>query len=139
MNQIYILISFLILTLNSCQQKITADDIAKLNGYWEIEKVISENTDDKEYTINEFYDYFEIKNKIGFRKKVKPQLDGTFIVNNTKEKIAIETKKDVFYIAYKTEFSNWSEEIIKLNDDELVLKNDENTFYHYKKAGPIKL
>ena len=63
----------------SCQQKIKKEDIAKINGYWEIEKVVFEDGKNKDYTVNESYDYFEIgKNNSGFRKKVMPQLDGTF-------------------------------------------------------------
>jgi hypothetical protein len=52
----------------SCQQKIEPSDVAKLNGYWEIEKVFDKG-EDKDYSINVSYDYFEIgKNKKGFGK-----------------------------------------------------------------------
>jgi hypothetical protein len=33
----------------------------------------------------------------------------------------------------------WSEELIALSDDELVLKNKEKKEYHYKKTGSINL
>ena len=59
-------IVFLIL-ISACHQKVTSNDIANLNGYWEIEKVIFSNGSKKEYTYNESYDYFQIKDKSGFR------------------------------------------------------------------------
>jgi hypothetical protein len=50
-----------------CQQKIEPSDVAKLNGYWEIEKFFDKG-EDKDYSIN-VNDYFEIGKKKGIRKK----------------------------------------------------------------------
>ena len=88
------------LLLSACQQKVTPNDIAYLNGYWEIEKVVFSNGSKKEYTYNESYDYFQIKENSGFRKKVMPQLDGRFLVNNQIEKIKITFSKK-FCILFK--------------------------------------
>lgn len=123
----------------SCQQKIQPSDIAKINGYWEIEKVVFDKGDDKDYKINESYDYFEISNNKGIRKKVMPQLDGTFLVNDTFEKVAVRFDNDKAYLDYFTDYAKWSEELIAISDKELVLKNAENKEYHYKKAEPINL
>jgi hypothetical protein len=77
----FLIVSFLFV---SCQSEIKPEDISKINGYWEIEKVVFDDGDDKNYNINESYDYFDIaQNNIGFRKKVKPQLDGSFTVSYT--------------------------------------------------------
>jgi hypothetical protein len=49
--------------LLAVSKKIEPSDVAKLNGYWEIEKVFDKG-EDKDYSINVSYDYFEIgKNK----------------------------------------------------------------------------
>ncbi|MNX41536.1 hypothetical protein D3C86_719420 [compost metagenome] len=123
-----------------CQQKIKPTDIAKLNGYWEIEKVVLEDGDDKEYGMNENFDYFEIdKNNKGIRKKVKPQLDGTFLVNDTYENVSVRFADDKAYLDYSTPYMKWTEEIIALSADELVLLNAEKKEYHYKKTQPINL
>lgn len=123
-----------------CQPKVQPADIAKINGYWEIEKVALADGEDKDYKINESYDFFEIgKNDEGIRKKVMPQLDGTFLVNDAYEQVKVRFEKDKAFLDYKTDYAKWSEEIITLTDKELVLKNTENTRYHYKKAGPINL
>ena len=122
-----------------CQQKIQPTDIIKLNGYWEIEKVVFDKGEDKDYKMNESFDYFNITNNKGIRKKVMPQLNGTFLVNDAFEKVAIRFEKDKVYLDYATDYAKWSEELIALTDEELVLKNKEKKEYHYKKTGPINL
>lgn len=124
----------------SCQQKIKPSDVSKINGYWEIEKVVFDQGKDKEYAGNESYDYFQInKNNIGFRKKVMPQLDGTFIVNDTYENVKVRFEKEKVFLDYSTSYAKWSEELITLSDEKLVLLNSEKNEYHYKKAAPINL
>ena len=133
----FLFISFLFV---SCQQKIKTEDIAKINGYWEIEKVVFEDGNSKDYTINESYDYFEIgKNNSGFRKKVIPQLDGTFLVNETQESLKIRLEKDKVYLDYNTSYAKWSEELIAISDEKMVFMNSEKKQYHYKKATPINI
>lgn len=132
-------ILFIALLFVSCQQKIKPEDISKLNGYWEIEKVTFDKGEDKEYKINESFDYFKIANNKGIRKKVMPQLDGTFIVNDTYEKVAVRFDKEQVFLDYSTPYAKWSEELIVLSDKELVVKNAEKKEYHYKKTEPINL
>ncbi|HSD05755.1 hypothetical protein [Flavobacterium sp.] len=126
--------------LTACKQKIQPTDIAKINGYWEIEKVIFKDGNAKKYGVNEAFDYFKIdKNNSGIRKKVMPQLDGTFLVNDTFENVKIRFADDQTFLDYSTPYMKWSEEVLTLNDKELVVLNSEKKEYHYKKTGPIKL
>jgi len=112
---------FVSLLFISCQQKIKPEDISKINGYWEIEKVVFEDGKTKDYKVNESYDYFEIgKNYSGFRKKVIPQLDGTFIVNNTQEQMKVRFEDDKVFFDYATFYTKWSEELIEITDDKMV-------------------
>ncbi len=130
-------ISFLFI---SCQQKIKPSDISQINGYWEIEKVVFDQGKDKNYTINESYDYFQIgKNNSGFKKKVMPQLDGTFIVNDTFENVEVRFESGKVFLDYSTAYAKWTEEFIAISKDKLVLKNAENKEYHYKKAARINI
>ncbi|MBP6759387.1 MAG: hypothetical protein KA133_09060 [Flavobacterium sp.] len=133
-------ILFLSFLFISCQQKIKPEDISKINGYWEIEKVVFDQGKDKEYGINESYDYFQIdKNNKGFRKKVMPQLDGTFMVNDTYENVTVRFEDDKVYLDYSTAYAKWSEELIVVSDKELVFKNAEKKEYHYKKAESLNI
>lgn len=135
-----IIILFVSILFISSQQKIIQDDISKINGYWEIEKVVFEGGNDKDYTINESYDYFQIdKQNNGFRKKVMPQLDGTFLVNDTQENIKVRFENDKVLLDYNTPYAKWSEELIVISDQKMVFKNTENNEYHYKKATPLTL
>ena len=120
----------------SCKQKITDADISNLNGYWEIEKVELPDGDKKEYKVNETIDFFKIENNTGFRKKVMPQLDGTYLTNDIQEDIVIAVKDGDATIQYKTTYASWKEEIIELTKDKLVVKNEQDLEYHYKR--PVK-
>jgi hypothetical protein len=123
-----------------CQQKIKPADVSKLNGYWEIEKVVFDEGKDKDYSINVSYDYFDIaKNNKGIRKKVMPQLDGTFIVNDTYENVAVRFTEDKAFLDYSTSYAKWSEELLALSEKEFVVRNEEKKEYHYKKTGAINL
>ena len=132
-------ILFISLLFVACQQKIQPNDIAKINGYWEIEKVTFDTGKDKDYGMNESYDYFEIKDNKGIRKKVMPQLDGTFLVNDTFENVTIRFTDDKVFLDYVTPYMKWSEELISLSAAELVLLNKEKTEYHYKKTTATNL
>ncbi len=130
----------IVLLFTGCKQKVNPADIAKINGYWEIEKVVLEDGSEKQYGVNESFDYFQIdKKNAGIRKKVMPQLDGTFLVNNTFEKVKIRFADDQTFLDYTTPYMKWSEEILALTDKELVVLNAEKKEYHYKKTGPINL
>ena len=129
----------LLLVLSSCHQKITQKDISKLNGYWEIEKVAFADGTEKKYSYNEAFDYFQLKANKGFRKKVMPQLDGRFLVNNQSEKIEITFENDKAYINYTTPYAKWKEEVDALTDDKLVVTNVAKATYHYKKTAPVNI
>lgn len=127
---------FLVLLLASCQ-KVSETDLPKINGYWEIEKVTFSDAEEKEYKINESFDFFEIKKNKGIRKKVQPQLDGSFLVNDTFENVAIVEKEGNFYLNYTTKYAKWQEKMVKLTDKVLVLENQQKHTYFYKRAGAL--
>ena len=93
----------------------------------------------KEYRISETIDYFKIKDNKGFRKKVVPQLDGSYLINNQFENIAIVKDKDLYYIKYTTKYTKFKEQIVQIRDSILVLKNAQNVEYHYKKPIPFSV
>lgn len=138
MKKILIFVIFSLL-LASCQQKIVQSDIAKINGYWEIERVDLPDADHKEYRMNEVFDYFQIKNNKGFRKKVMPQLDGTFLANDTSEKVEVVFTDDQVFLKFKTEYATWQEQLTEISDQKMTLVSNKNIEYQYKKTAPINL
>lgn len=133
------MILVLSLLMISCKQEIKPADIAKLNGYWEIEKVVFDKGEDKIYGMNENFDFFKIKGTTGTRTKVMAQLDGTFLTTNTFEKVSVRFTDKGAFLDYNTDYAKWSEELISISDEEFVVKNDQNKEYHYKKTGPINI
>jgi len=125
-----------LLVFISCKQTITDADLQHINGYWEIEKVILPDGDKKEYKVNETIDFFKIENKKGFRKKVMPQIDGTYLTNNIQETVKVDLIDGTASIHYTTPYAHWKEEIIELSKDKLVIKNQQDLEYHYKR--PVK-
>lgn len=123
----------------SCNDTVTNDDVTHLKGYWEIKKAVMPDGSVKEYTINSTIDYFKISGTKGYRKKVVPQYDGTYLVNDTFENITIVENDDKMYLNYKTKFSEWNEQIITVDENQLVVKNEQDIEYHYAKNKSIKI
>lgn len=135
-----ILLLLVSLVLTACGQKVSKADAKKLNGYWEIEKVILSDGSKKEYGINTTYDFFEIGNDYkGFRKKVSPQLNGKFLADDSSEAVVIIEKDGKIYLNYKTDYATWKEELKSISDDKMVIINQQKIEYQYKKATPINL
>lgn len=123
----------------SCQKEIGEQELKELNGYWEIEKAEMPDGSEKEYTVNTTIDFFEVENKKGFRKKVMPQLDGKYLMNDLTENIQLETNDGNVFVHYSTPYAKWKEEILELSEDKMVVKNEQDITYYYKRATKITL
>lgn len=124
---------FVVLLLSACHVGVKEKDLVKLNGYWEISKVKMPDGSTKDYSINPTVDYLEIQNQKGFRRKVAPQYDGTYLINEHIEHLQLVQEEDDFVIEYKTEFATWKEKILHVCDEELALENENKTVYFYKR------
>lgn len=134
-----ILLLIVLVSALSCKQKITEADLSNLNGYWEIEKVELPDGDKKEYKVNETIDFFKIEANKGFRKKVMPQLDGTYLTNDIQEDVVVVIKDSDASLQYKTTYASWKEEIIELTKDKLVVKNQQEIEYYYKRPAKFSV
>lgn len=138
-----ILISFvfscLLLFTFSCKQENTAQQIEYLNGYWEIEKVTLPDGETKSYSINMLVDFIELKDEKGFRKKVAPQLDGSFQITEDAEAIEVKVEDNQVVLYYSTPFHNWKETVVKADENQLILKNEEELVYTYKRFESLNL
>ena len=75
MKKLFFLTAILVLN-QSCNK---TNNIDLLAGYWEISSVSLEGNELKNYPFSNTVDYFEFNEKnSGFRKKVKPKMDGNF-------------------------------------------------------------
>lgn len=127
---LFLSISFL---LSSCDSDPSLSDIKDLNGYWEISKVKGDNGKQKEFSFNENVDYFYLENQEGFRQKMQPKFEGGYITNGAKENVFVREENDSIFIYYQTLQDEWKEHLIKLTEEELVVKNEGGITYTYKK------
>ncbi|MDR6966158.1 hypothetical protein J2X31_000151 [Flavobacterium arsenatis] len=127
------------ISFTACKEKVKPENISKINGYWEIEKVNLPDGNEKNYKINETVDYFEVKNDSGFRKKVTPQFDGKYLVNDEYEKVKVVIEDEKIFLEYATEYSKWKEEVLEVSDEKLVLKNEAEIEYEYKRPTPFSV
>jgi len=132
----YFYSALLSVVLISCTSKPKKEDIVKLNGYWEIEKVVFPDGNKKAYQVNEFIDYISLNNLKGIRQKVAPQLDGTFLRVVLQDKIRVIDSAGCFFLKTKSKFTKWEEKVVSVSEDELVLENETKITYYYKKFIP---
>lgn len=134
-----ILFSFLF-TFISCS-KVSESDLIHLNGYWEIEEVIFPDGTTKSYDMNTTVDFIEFSNDSlnGLRKKLQPNLVGSYQTSDHEEWIQLEFKDNKWMIIYTTQFETWEEELIQIKKDKFSVKNQEDKIYSYKRFEPFEL
>lgn len=131
----FILLLFLGALLQSCG-KDTQERINNLNGYWEITKAELPKGVIKEFKYSELVDYIKVDSAAGFRKKVRPQLDGSFIASEDVEIFEVKLENDSINLYYSTPYTNWKESIISSAENELVVLNQDGIIYTYKRFTP---
>ena len=134
-------ISLLVMTvlLSSCQKEQHKININNLNGYWEIVQAQNPYGKNVIYKVNTTVDYFEIKDSLGFRKKLKPNLSGNFTTSKALEEFRCFIENDTIRLNYKTPYDNWTESLLKLNDSLMLIKNQNNFLYTYKRFEPLEI
>ncbi|HLW42610.1 MAG TPA: lipocalin family protein [Flavobacterium sp.] len=123
----------------SCSKSVSEQDLQHLNGYWEISEVKTPDNDTKVYQSNNNADYFVLNDQNGTRSKVVVQLDGTIQSNGIHENFTVKDSVGALYLKYQTEFSQWTEKVEQLTEDELIIINDNNIKYIYKRFTPITI
>jgi hypothetical protein len=128
-----------ILCIVSCSQK-PETYIEHLQGYWEIQKVTLANGAVKAYQINETIDYIRLNDSLkGFRKKLKPGLNGTYYTSDDAEAVQVKVENDSLRIYYSTPYSTWKETVLKANELQLQVINENKAVYLYKRYSPLEL
>ncbi|MEN8790119.1 MAG: hypothetical protein ABF293_08775 [Flavobacteriaceae bacterium] len=128
---------FIFVILLGCAKKLTINDLDQLNGYWEIEKVVFPDGQTKQYTVNSTIDYIEYENLKGFRKKVHPNMDGTYTTTDDAELFEISKEKSTFRMHYSNDLSQWEEEIALIDKDQMIMKTPQGVAYHYRRFKGI--
>lgn len=128
----FIIIILYVLFFYSCNE---SKNLKYLNGYWEISSVSIEGKEVKNYSFSGTIDYFILDENNGYRKKVKPKIDGSFDITVHEIEFKIEMKKNDIYLVYG-KGKNFVESLVKLDSTKMILKNMDGFFYEYKRFFP---
>ena len=75
----------------------------------------------------------------GFRKKLKPQFDGTYDTSKDVESLSTATTNGSILLRYSTPLSEWEEKLVQLDSLSFSVVNDEGVTYRYNRFEPIKI
>ena len=115
----------------SCNKQINLDLI---NGYWEIVSVSKNNEFFKEYPFSNAVDFFIIDSlNNGYRKKIKPKINGSFEITLHEIPISITNNNNSYEINYYSAGNQYIETINKLDQNRLIIKNSEGIIFSYKR------
>ena len=142
-----VILSLSCIILSSCNN---SGNLKYLSGYWEISSVKKDNNKIKNYPFSGTIDYFELNENLsqGFRKKVNPRIDGNFDITIHQINFNIdEEKKYLSIFKFDLNFSNsikliygqgenFTENIVKIDSMNLIIKNLEGLTYEYKRFYP---
>lgn len=120
----------LLLFIFGCNNEIKSSDLALISGYWKIDYITHKDETFQPKGALKLLDFYEINGKIGIRKKVQPRWDNKFLVTEDLNKFKIIFESNRHYLSFETAWDEWREEIVKLNDDQLILQHQEKR-YHY--------
>lgn len=128
-----------LMLLTNCGQK-PESMIPYLEGYWEITEVEKNGDLIKTYSISMNIDYFKVNpDHTGFRKKVTPNLEGTFTVTEHEVPFVLKTVKNELQIHYSENGISYFETIKKASDSILIIKNSDGFRYTYKPYTTLDL
>ena len=129
-----LIVMLVLFLLISCEDEREIGNIDLLNGYWQIQKAEIPDVVVKNYKGGLKLDYIEIKeDSTGIRKKVKVSMLDKYKTTPNQEKIKVFTDDGNLKLACKTPYSEWTEEILHLSSDSLVIKNQDDKKYYYSK------
>ena len=139
MMQRFLSILVVLMFLACGDSSVNPEDVNYLNGYWEITEVEFPNGTTKEYGINSTIDFIHLENGKGFRKKLKPQFDGTYDTSKDVETLSTATTNGSVLLRYKTPLSEWEEKLVELDSLSFAVINNEGVTYRYKRFEPLKI
>lgn len=129
----------LLILILSCKKSPEAL-ITHLNGYWEIDEVTLVDGSKRDYNYNDTIDFLSINDSlVGFRKKLMPNIDGSFSTSNDAEVLKIVIENDSLNIYYKTPYAEWKETVLEATKDKLLIQNKDKLLYLYKRYEPLEL
>ena len=129
-----ILTLFIGMLLMSCSSGVKQQDLPNLEGYWRISKAVSPSGEVRTFTATVDVDFFQLDEKKGLRKKLKPLLGNQYSSSNNYVPFTINCANKNCIISYSKKGVRWEEEIMRLDAEELRLKDARGVVFHYIKT-----
>lgn len=128
----------LALTIMSCNQH--PEQIDPIAGYWEIEKAESPDGETRDYKVNTSVDHYQLEtDSTGFKTRLTPQFDGSFLTTGDREAFTVKKDEQGLKLHFTTPFSNHTETVILLKEQQLILTNEAGMRYTYKRYEKMNL
>jgi hypothetical protein len=133
---LYLLLLLTIIT--ACKSSIQEGEISRLEGYWEITKVVFQDGITKPYTVNTTVDYIGIDGFNGYIKKMKPGLNGRYQTSNKAAQFKLIQKDGLWEMHFEGDQKS-TLSLLELDSLEYAVKDQGQVRYYYKRYEPINI
>jgi hypothetical protein len=133
---LYLLLLLTIIT--ACKSSIQEGEISRLEGYWEITKVVFQDGTTKPYTVNTTVDYIGIDGFNGYIKKMKPGLNGRYQTSNKAAQFKLIQKDGLWEMHFEGDQKS-TLSLLELDSLEYAVKDQGQVRYYYKRYEPINI
>lgn len=136
--QKHLYLILLLTVITACKSSIQEGEITRLEGYWEITKVVFQDGTTKPYTVNTTVDYIGIDGFNGYIKKMKPGLNGRYQTSNKAAQFKLIQKDGLWEMHFEGDQKS-TLSLLELDSLEYAVKDQGQVRYYYKRYEPINI
>ena len=136
--QKHLYLLLLLTVITACKSSIQEGEISRLEGYWEITKVVFQDGTTKPYTVNTTVDYIGIDGFNGYIKKMKPGLNGRYQTSNKAAQFKLIQKDGLWEMHFEGDQKS-TLSLLELDSLEYAVKDQGQIRYYYKRYEPINI
>ncbi|MFY9235908.1 MAG: hypothetical protein WAO43_01940 [Flavobacteriaceae bacterium] len=136
--QKHLYLLLLLTVITACKSSIQEGEISRLEGYWEITKVVFQDGTTKPYTVNTTVDYIGIDGFNGYIKKMKPGLNGRYQTSNKAAQFKLIQKDGLWEMHFEGDQKS-TLSLLELDSLEYAVKDQLQVRYYYKRYEPINI
>jgi len=136
--QKHLYLLLLLTVITACKSSIQEGEISRLEGYWEITKVVFQDGTTKPYTVNTTVDYIGIDGFNGYIKKMKPGLNGRYQTSNKAAQFKLIQKDGLWEMDFEGDQKS-TLSLLELDSLEYAVKDQGQVRYYYKRYEPINI
>mgnify|MGYP007061955600 FL=1 len=136
--QKHLYLILLLTVITACKSSIQEGEITRLEGYWEITKVVFQDGTTKPYTVNTTVDYIGIDGFNGYIKKMKPGLNGRYQTSNKAAQFKLIQKDGLWEMHFEGDQKS-TLSLLELDSLEYAVKDQGQVRYYFKRYEPINI